>query len=70
MLQDKDMSIDQYVKLYLTFNMLKIGEKVWIDKLLNGIADNMVEADAEQMTGVLGALKDAKKLPENMHSNI
>ena len=46
MLQDKNMSIDQYVKLYLTFNMLKIGEKVWIDKLLNGIADNMAEADA------------------------
>ena len=35
------MSIDQYVKLYLTFEMLKIGQKEWIDKLIQGICDNM-----------------------------
>ena len=45
MLQEQELTIDQAVKLYLTFNMLKIGEKVWIDKLLKDLADKMVQAD-------------------------
>ena len=63
LLQEQGLNIDQAVKLYLTFNMLKIGEKQWIDKLLKDIADQMTQADGQQMTAVIPALKDAKNLP-------
>jgi hypothetical protein len=70
MLQPQDLSIDQSVKLYLTFNMLKIGEKEWLSKLINNIADNMHLADAEQLTGILPAFKGAKQIPEIMSARI
>ena len=63
LLKDQDLSIDQYVKLYLTFNMLKKGEKDWISKLVKGVSDNLHLADAEQLVGVLEALKEAKSMP-------
>ena len=45
LLLEVDLTIDQYVKLYLTFYTLKLGEKVWIDKLLKGLNDKMHQAD-------------------------
>lgn len=45
LLVNTELTIDQYVKLYLAFYMLKIGEKEWIDKLLKGIDSNMQNAD-------------------------
>lgn len=63
MLAEASFSIDQSIKLFLVFSSLKKGEKLWIEKLLQGIADHVHEADAEQLTGVLQNLKEAKKLP-------
>lgn len=34
---DMELTVDQYVKLFLTFHMLKIGEKEWIAKLMRGL---------------------------------
>jgi len=45
LLLEVDLTIDQLAKLYLTFYTLKLGEKVWIDKLLKGLNDKMHQAD-------------------------
>lgn len=70
MLAGHELTIDSYVKLYLTFSSLKTGEKDWVDALVAGIADHVHEADAEQLTGVLSALKEAKQLPARLNQNI
>ena len=44
-LKNQDMTIDQYIKLYLTYYMLRIGERPWIDKLLKGVSANIHKAD-------------------------
>jgi len=53
LLLEVELNIDQYVKLYLTYNMLKIGEKEWIDKLLKGIDSNMHQADQDHLIAIL-----------------
>jgi len=45
LLLEVDLTIDQLAKLYLTFYTLKLGEKVWIDKLLKGLNHKMHQAD-------------------------
>lgn len=70
MLGETSFNIDQSIKLFLVFSSLKKGEKLWIEKLLQGIADHIHEADAEQLTEVLQNLKEAKKLPKEMIGKI
>jgi hypothetical protein len=69
-LVDRDLTADQYIKLFLVFSTLKRGEKPWIEKLLNGIASTVGDTDAEQLTGMLGSLKQAKKLPEGLNAKV
>lgn len=53
LLLEVDLTMDQCAKLYLTFYNLRIGEKVWIDKLLKGINDKMHQADEEHISALL-----------------
>ena len=53
---DKQMDVEQYVKLYLTFHAVKKGDKQWLDKLIKGIFDNIHLTTSEQLTSVLTPL--------------
>ena len=70
MLLAEELGVDQYVKLYLTFHLLRQGEKAWIDKLLAGINEQVHLADPEQLATVLPPLKEAKQLPATLNAKL
>lgn len=69
-LQAEELKIEECIKLYLTYSNLKKGGLSWIEKLLQGISNNIHEANIEQLSGVLPSLKLAKKAPQELRDRI
>lgn len=70
LLLEVPLNTDQCVKLFLTYSQLKIGEKKWIDKLLQSLSENVHLADIEQLTAILPCLKEAKTIPTDLDAKI